>query len=94
MSAEELAAPLAEDAAPEPRRRRGLNFAGGLGRSESGRSIRTLPEYTKEAGDEERVLLRCVFTNPHSLPLTTDVTPPYLERASTSTRGACPTCRG
>lgn len=40
------------------RRRRGLNLTGGLGRSESGRSIRTLPEYTKEAGDEERVLLR------------------------------------
>lgn len=39
-------------------RRRGLNLGGGLGRSESGRSIRTLPEYTKEAGDEERVLLR------------------------------------
>ncbi|BEI80683.1 hypothetical protein CcaverHIS002_0112120 [Cutaneotrichosporon cavernicola] len=59
MSAEELAMPLATNAAPNPRsRRRGLNIGGGLGRSESGRSIRTLPEYTSEAGDEERVLLR------------------------------------
>ncbi|GMK57480.1 hypothetical protein CspeluHIS016_0403140 [Cutaneotrichosporon spelunceum] len=58
-SAEQLATPLTDNVAPAPRRRgRGLNLSGGLGRSESGRSIRTLPRYTTEAGDEERVLLR------------------------------------
>lgn len=69
ISAEELAtAPLnspltateGEEATQErpQRRRRGLNLAGGLGRSESGRSILTLPEYTKDAREEETVLLR------------------------------------
>lgn len=33
----------------------------GLRRQESGATIRTLPEYSKEAGDEEVVLVRCVF---------------------------------
>lgn len=72
VSAEELAtAPLNSplnvteggegEASGQPsrqRRRRGLNLQGGLGRSESGRSILTLPEYTKDAREEETVLLR------------------------------------
>lgn len=30
-------------------------------RTESGRSVKTLPEYSKEAGDEELVLVRYVI---------------------------------
>lgn len=43
------------------RRNRGRRSRG-LRRTESGRSIRTLPEYSKEARDEEVVLVRYVYT--------------------------------
>ena len=37
----------------------------GVRRTDSGRSVKTLPEYSKEAGDEELVLVRYVL-HPHS----------------------------
>ena len=39
----------------------------GLRRTESGATIRTLPEYSKEAGDEEVVLVRYVYLFRRSL---------------------------
>lgn len=35
-------------------------------RTESGRSVKTLPEYSKEAGDEELVLVRYVASTASS----------------------------